>query len=165
MFVLARTELLMRTVAEAYADPASNIVPHSARAQRYCHMPCHICRQKQKNLLEGVVSQRESLQQRLYQAEVQVSTRRIHCALYVSSCCRMRRTLCVDLQLCCVGRPRHICCMPAIAQLSYAYSHASVATTMSPAGTALCCPAAAVVPPYVIHRQITNILTVRRQWL
>jgi hypothetical protein len=30
------------------------------------------CRQKQKNLLEGVVSQRESLQQRLYQAEVQV---------------------------------------------------------------------------------------------
>lgn len=30
------------------------------------------CRQKQKSLLEGVVQQRESLQQRLYQAEVQV---------------------------------------------------------------------------------------------
>lgn len=31
-------------------------------------------RQKQKNLLEGVVSQRESLQQRLYQAEVQLES-------------------------------------------------------------------------------------------
>jgi hypothetical protein len=30
------------------------------------------CRQKQKSLLDGVVSQREALQQRLYQAEVQV---------------------------------------------------------------------------------------------
>jgi hypothetical protein len=33
---------------------------------------CLHCRQKQKNLLDGVVSQRESLQQRLYQADVQV---------------------------------------------------------------------------------------------
>jgi hypothetical protein len=37
-------------------------------------------RQKQKNLLEGVVSQRDSLQQRLYQAEVQVGRIEVHCA-------------------------------------------------------------------------------------
>jgi hypothetical protein len=30
------------------------------------------CRQKQKSLLDGVVAQREALQHRLYQAEVQV---------------------------------------------------------------------------------------------
>lgn len=33
---------------------------------------CRLCRQKQKSLLDGVVGQREALQQRLYQAEVQV---------------------------------------------------------------------------------------------
>lgn len=46
-----------------------------------------LCRQKQKNLLEGVVSQRESLQQRLYQAEVQVGAKhRRHLAIQRLSC-------------------------------------------------------------------------------
>lgn len=36
------------------------------------HCPVTLCRQKQKSLLDGVVLQREALQQRLYQSEVQV---------------------------------------------------------------------------------------------
>lgn len=58
----------MRSLMDAaYVNAALMVVNSTALLRLWM-----TCRQKQKSLLDGVVAQREALQQRLYQAEVQV---------------------------------------------------------------------------------------------
>jgi len=69
--VAGATTPVRKSVEQALEGGPAVLVP----AER---LVCRLCRQKQKSLLDGVVAQREALQQRLYQAEVQV--RPVHAA-------------------------------------------------------------------------------------